>query len=88
MSHLTFGCTVASFAEVSWWFGVGDGDVQLRALKVIVGTVHRRGSALPCLLYERATFMNGPPHQLYPPTNSETTTPRRGDVIIQEAVRI
>lgn len=46
MSHLTFGCTVASFAEVSWWFGVGDGDVQLRALKVIVGTVHRRGSAL------------------------------------------
>ena len=44
--------------------------------------------ALPCLLYERATFMNGPPHQLYPPTNSETTTPRRGDIIIQEAVRI
>ena len=32
--------------------------------------------------------MNGPPHQLYPPTNSETTTPRRVDIIIQEAVRL
>jgi hypothetical protein len=43
-SHLTFGCTVA-FGPLRFvgGFGVGDGDVQLRALKVIMGTVHRRG---------------------------------------------
>ena len=63
------------------------GGDSIAAMK-LVGEARRQGMQLPCLLYERATFMNGPPHQLYPPTNSETTTPRRGDVIIQEAVRI
>jgi hypothetical protein len=49
---------------------------------------NRGGARLPCPCTCRAGSPRGPPHQLHHLNNSEATTPRRVDTIIQEAVRI
>jgi hypothetical protein len=46
------------------FFGSSDGVQRARWVWGHDTSVH--GTYLPCLLYGRATFMNGPPHQLYP----------------------
>ena len=43
---------------------------------------------IPCTDTTLAGPPPEPPHQLYHPDNSEATTPRRVNIIIQEAVRL